>query len=231
MADSTVTLPSSLQYAQRDLNEARVVFQAGVAALHTREGERLYGDAEHERRYSAVLDTLRRDVDAALTVAQEQQDAARQMLAQAAGFDPLDHLSGDDLSRARTLSHFVREDAADLSLPQLATRLAAVAADRDAVRRALYLRYAERRLARETDRARRQPRTEDDLEALNAVRRHLDTLRGSTYAGAAAERAAAEAIQQAAHQLAADARAAFEAADGTAARRKREHAASYARRF
>jgi len=225
------TLSRALADATRDLNAAYVQFQTGRAALYRPDGAPLYADAEHKQRHDALLGTLKGDVDAVLTIAQEQQDAARQMLARADGYDPLDRLSGDDLARARTLSHFAREDADDLPLPAFAARLAAVAADRDAVRRALYLRYAGRRLACETDRARNQPRTQDDLEALSAVRQHLDTLRGSTHAEAQTLRTTAEAIKQAAQRLAVNARAALDEADGTAARRKREHAASYARRF
>jgi hypothetical protein len=123
------------------------------ATLYREDGSKVYGEEEHAERLALI--TSRRDADIAGLVEQAERatSEAQARVENIENRDPLDRLSEDELQRAGGRRAFVKEDAEDLPLGELAKRITAATASGDKAMIALWSRYAQRRVGSEREKA------------------------------------------------------------------------------
>lgn len=148
------------------------------AALYRGDGSKVYGEEEHAERLAAI--TSRRDETIAGLVEQAERatSEARARVENIENRDPLDRLSEDELARAGSRRAFVKEDAEDLPMDELAKRVQAATADGDKAVRALWGRYASRRVAAELEKLRQSGARANpaDVEGFGQLRDAADAL-------------------------------------------------------
>lgn len=124
------------------------------ARLYREDGSRMFSDAAHADQMTEI--TGRRDET--IAELQEQTDsavtAAHTRLEAVENQDPLDRLSEDELQRASGRRAFAKEDAEDLPIPELTSRVKAALHDNDKAMITLYARYSSRRADAEREKMR-----------------------------------------------------------------------------
>lgn len=123
------------------------------AALYREDGSKVYGEEEHAERLALI--TSRRDADITGLVEQAERatSEAQARVENIENRDPLDRLSEDELQRAGGRRAFVKEDAEDLPMDELAKRITAATASGDKAMISLWSRYASRRVVSEREKA------------------------------------------------------------------------------
>jgi len=151
------------------------------AALYREDGSKVYGEEEHAERLAVI--TSRRDADIAGLVEQSEKavSEARTRVESIENRDPLDRLSEDELARAGSRRSFVKEDAEDLPLDELAKRIMVATAGGDKAMIALWSRYASRRVAAEREELQRDARSStstspDRIEGFGRLQEAVGTL-------------------------------------------------------
>lgn len=129
--------------SQIDTTASRI--EADLAKLLRPDGTPVYGPAEHKERAAAIVAAYDQVARPVYEQAEKDEATARQTIAALDGADPLDRLPQADLTRARDLRPFIAEEAADLPINQLLTRLRGVMASGDQATRILWARYAGKR--------------------------------------------------------------------------------------
>lgn len=165
----------------RDIQSRR---ESAESALYNSDGRQIYSDAEHAER----LQQLKEERDQRAAELTEQADKLvekRQAeLAALEDADPIVSLSESELSKANGLRAFIREDAEESSLQDLARRAKAASLSGDGVTALLYSRYVSRRHARDLQAMREANDTGIqsgvDVEALNSVKGVADELAEQT---------------------------------------------------
>jgi len=128
------------------VNTAAARTEADLAKLLRPDGTPVWGPAEHTERAAALVASFDQAAQALYEQAERDEAAARATITALDGADPLDRLDAAELARANSLRAFIAEEAADVPLTQLLTRLRAVlatATDRAAL--VLWQRYAGKR--------------------------------------------------------------------------------------
>lgn len=165
----------------RDIQSRR---ESAEQSLYREDGSRLYSDAEHAERLQQIK--AERDQRAAdLTEQADKLVEQRQAeLAALEDADPIVSLSESELSKANGLRAFIREDAEESSLQDLARRAKAASLSGDKVTALLYSRYASRRHARDLESMREANeagiQSGVDVQALNSVKGVADELAEQT---------------------------------------------------
>lgn len=147
------------------------------AALY-RDGQAIYSAEEHQRRDAEAEAEFRRTFTAAASAAQaEIADAEADLLAlDRREADPLSTLNAADVSHARSLAGFVKEDCEVLGVGTLADRVEDAARENDRAVWALTVRYGARRL--EAEMTKPASGYSDDTARLEAA---LTTLRAKLF--------------------------------------------------
>lgn len=156
---------------------AGTTLAATRAALY-RNGQAIYAPEEHQRRDAEAAATFRSTFTEAADAAQgEIADAEAELHAlDRREADPLGALLPADLTRARSLATFVKEDCEVLPVAALADRAEDAAKGTDRAAWALLTRYAARRL--EAERSKPAGGYSDDTARLEAA---LNTLRSRLF--------------------------------------------------
>jgi hypothetical protein len=145
----------SIEQQRRAIEEARQKLTAGLGALFDRDGNRIYADAEHERREQELRTEYER---ALLAAGQEASRIAAHAEAEIDRHygDPIESMSAADLQTANARQPFIAENYRTLPLAELVGQAEAAIRDGDRPTRYLHWRYAAQRL-REMSEIRRDP--------------------------------------------------------------------------
>jgi hypothetical protein len=111
----------------------------GNQNLYTEEGQRLYSDEEHERRYEALLAEFDREKDSVVAEADRTIEQAERTLA-LEHRDLADSLTTEELERANAKRVYVDDDVWNLPLEALVKRVEAAQAVGDKPTMFLYAR-------------------------------------------------------------------------------------------
>lgn len=151
---------------KREADEASAAREREEAALYRPDGSKLYSEEVHDEKLREI--TARRDETIArlLERSEEAVSEARERVERVENRDPLERLSEDELARAGGRRAFVKEDAEELSLTELAGRINSATYEGDKAMLTLWSRYAERRAATERDKAHREGRAAEGLGEL-----------------------------------------------------------------
>lgn len=138
-----MTVPLTLTLARQSVDKALAEHSAAAAKLHHPSGDPVYTDTP--ARLAKLLEPVQKSVAAATAAAEEVRNEAKAKRLTAYA-DPIGSLHVLDLEKAFYRRSFVADDAAGMSLPDLARRLEAVAMNKaDSVGAVLHARYARRR--------------------------------------------------------------------------------------
>ncbi len=178
--------------------EAAGTTLATTRASFFRDGQPIYAPEEMQRRDAEAEAVFRRTFTAAGEAAgaeiADAEDGLHALDRREA--DPLSALSAPDVSHARSLAGFIREDAESLGVGTLADRVEDAARENDRAAWALYARYGQRRL--EVEQTKPGGGYGDDTARLEAA---LNLLRARLFVGHGEKRAALMGRRDAAAQL------------------------------
>jgi hypothetical protein len=123
-------------------------FRAGEKDLYTEEGQKLYSEEEHERRYDALLAEFDREKDSVVSEADRAIEKAEHTLT-LEHRDLSDSLSTEELERANAKRSYIEDDVWSLPLEALLKRVKAAQTAGDKPTMFLYARTLERRVSME----------------------------------------------------------------------------------
>lgn len=192
---------TDVEQIRNDADAANRRRESEEAGLYRQDGSKMYSDAAHADQMNEL--TARRDETVAEL--QEQADsavtAAHTRLEAVENRDPIDRLSEDELQRASGRRAFVKEDAEDLPLAELTSRVKTALHDNDPAMITLYGRYAARRADAEREKMRQAGGSSSaaDAQALGDLREAVEaaTARLNSGGRAMALQAAREKLEEA----------------------------------
>ena len=158
-----MTSSNALKTAVQNFERAVAEFERTKTTLLRSDGAKRFGDKEHQERLQHFLQPLTAAAAEAKATADAALTAARQAKA-IQHADPVASLSDSELSRAYHLRPFVQDAVNDMTLTELAQRLAAVVASGDKAQIACYHQAAIKR-----SEAQRLAYRDGDITALEGV--------------------------------------------------------------
>jgi hypothetical protein len=129
------------------VERAATEYEAARAKLYRADGSKYYGDEEHNGRLAALLEPLQASRQAAVEARDDVLAVMPDLVAAARYSVPLSDVDGGDALAIRR--DFIKEDAQELPLGELADVVTGVALRGTKIEQQLYQRYASRRLASE----------------------------------------------------------------------------------
>jgi hypothetical protein len=141
-----ITPDERITMNDHEIQQAATRRDAAKSQLYRADGRPVFGEQEHRERERAIDQKFREDMERVESQIQERVERARGELASVENADPGAALTTDELTRAAALNQFVSEEAATLSLADLARRCR-VAAASPGDKAAMYamMRHAARR--------------------------------------------------------------------------------------
>lgn len=125
----------------RDVENAQVEFDTGLASLRTTDGRAVFAPEEEARRRAEIQTTYRQAQSAAQKAVQVVIADAEKEIAASGVADPLTRLLPTELERAAALRGFLADDYERLPVSTLVQRAREALEGDDKALRALHLRY------------------------------------------------------------------------------------------
>ena len=151
-----ITIPA-LRELKAKAEAAQSAFEEGEKALYRGDGAKIYGDAEHEERLSALRAERNQVLSEVEQGARVEVQAAQAEITNLEHRDPTELLSADELERANAKRGFANDAAESLGLGALTSRLESVLAGSDRAAIFAYWQAGQRKregiLARRRERA------------------------------------------------------------------------------
>jgi len=156
------------EYETRQIDDALERFREQEQLLYDENGERLWSDTEHERRYQTLLDAFDRTRDAIIQQADRKIEEASTTLV-LEHRDLSDSLTNEELERANTKRAYVEDDVWNLPLGDVVMLVRAAQAANDKPTMFLYARTLQRRVDTEYEADNVNERTAKDVRELEEL--------------------------------------------------------------